>query len=145
VKAERLSSEEHFAAETPIQPLCSLETSAMHDLIETVDGYRIRGSECCRCGSRFFPRRATCLSCASRKLRDMLLGPLGRLYSFTTVHVSLSRATPYTIGYVDLDEGVRLLTTISGDPCALSPDIPVRLTGATDRWTFEPVPDSEAS
>ena len=145
MKPERPSIEEHFEAETPIQPFGALETSATHDLIDTVEGYRIRGSECCRCGSRFFPRRATCLSCASRELRDTLLGPRGRLYSFTTVHVSLSRATPYTIGYVDLDEGVRLLTTISGDPSALSPDIPVRLTGATDRWTFEPVTDSEAS
>jgi hypothetical protein len=49
------------------------------------------------------------------------------------------------IAYVDLDDGVRLLATFAGDPRTLGPDIPVRLTGATDRWTFEPVVDMEAS
>jgi uncharacterized OB-fold protein len=134
-----------YPAEKPIHPFTIATASPAHDLVNTENGFRIRGFECCRCGRKSYPRRPHCLGCAGDELRDCLLGIYGRLYSFTTVHVSSSRATPYTIAYVDLDEGVRLLATFAGDSRTLAPNIPVRLTGATDRWTFEPVINMEAS
>lgn len=145
MKAESQPGVTNLAAETPIQPFAVQAVSPAQNVIHTENGDRIRGVECCRCGLKFLPGRVICPGCAESELRGCLLRTYGKLYSFTTVHVSSTRTTPYTIGYVDLDEGVRLLATIAGNPRAISPDISVRLTGDTGRWTFEPVADKEAS
>ena len=63
----------------------------------------------------------------------------GRLYSWSTVHVSASRPVPYTLGYVDLDDGLRVLARLDGDPGALRMDGPVRLVPGPDELTFAPL------
>jgi uncharacterized OB-fold protein len=139
VKDELRLLETQLAAETPIQPFPDLAPSENRELVSAEDGYALLGCECCQCGRKFFPRRIVCLGCSSRELRDVSLGRYGRLYSFSTVHVSSSRATPYTIGYVDLDEGVRLLATVAGEAGELSPNVLVRLIRVAEEWAFAPV------
>jgi uncharacterized OB-fold protein len=69
-------------------------------------------------------------------MEETLLARHGKLYSFSTVHVSSSRPTPYTLGYIDLDDGLRLLATLAGDPKELAPDIPVSLISVSNGWAF---------
>lgn len=103
----------------------------------------LAGSECPACGQRCFPRRTLCMQCGSGALRDVALANRGRLYSHSAVHVSSRRPVPYTIGYVDLDDGTRVLADLQqvGEDCAL--DVPVVLQAADDgRWWFAPDPES---
>ncbi|MGH3663470.1 MAG: Zn-ribbon domain-containing OB-fold protein [Micromonosporaceae bacterium] len=98
------------------------------------------GSRCRGCDARSVPARTVCFSCLSEDCEELLLGPDGTLYSHATVHVSATRQTPYTIGYVDLPEGPRVLAQLAGDPARLTPDDPVRLTVDDDgEWRFAAV------
>jgi uncharacterized OB-fold protein len=58
---------------------------------------------CPRCGAEVEPRR---------------FGPGGAVWSFTTVHIQAAAGDepPCTLGYVDLDEGPRVLLRLSGEP-----------------------------
>jgi uncharacterized OB-fold protein len=70
-------------------------------------------------------------------LAPLALSTDGVLYSWTTVHASSTRPTPYTIGYVDLPEGVRLLADIVSTPSSASFDAQVRLvTDDEGAWAF---------
>lgn len=76
------------------------------------------GMKCNACQTLAFPRRAYCCACGSSDTGEASLAPQGQLYSFSTVHISATRETPYTIGYIDLDDGVRVMGAIatSGEP-----------------------------
>jgi uncharacterized OB-fold protein len=63
----------------------------------------------------------------------------GRLYSWSTVHVSASRPVPYTLGYVDLDDGLRVLAVLDGEAGELRMDGPVRLLPGRGELTFAPL------
>jgi hypothetical protein len=88
---------------------------------EGVDGPRLVGSRCGRCGAHAFPKRIVCARCrAMDDQDDVLLGPSGSLYTFATVQHAPERfPTPYVIGYVDLDEGVRVFTQVETDDPAV--------------------------
>lgn len=74
---------------------------------------RLIGTRCRRCAVRAFPARAVCASCRGRDLVESELGPYGRLYTFAVVHQAPVPFTPpYAIGYVDLDEGVRVFAQL---------------------------------
>jgi uncharacterized OB-fold protein len=122
---------------TQPQPLADLAPVAALWPANDGDPARLVGSECRSCQARSFPARTLCFQCLGDNLADIPLGPEGTLYSFATVHVSASRATPYTIGYIDLPEGPRVLARLAGDPGAYTPDDPVRLVVADDGdWSF---------
>jgi uncharacterized OB-fold protein len=69
----------------------------------------------------------------------MSFGPRGTLYSYSTVHVSSSRPTPYTIGYVDFENGVRVLAQVEAGATPLACDQPVELRADGHRWFVVPV------
>ncbi|WP_328393812.1 Zn-ribbon domain-containing OB-fold protein [Nocardia sp. NBC_00416] len=103
------------------------------------DGTELLGSRCDSCGSGFFPRRQLCFECGADALRDVELGHRGVLYSYSRVELSSARPTPYTLGYVDLDNGVRVLADISVPEDLLVPDLPVALTtDPAGKWSFAP-------
>jgi uncharacterized OB-fold protein len=99
--------------------------------IMTLDGgeQRLRGGRCKGCGATFFPRHAICLHCWSEDIADDPQPTKGRLYAYSVVHVARKGwRTPYIIGYVDLDNGVRVSAPIATDPANPPPfDSPVRL------------------
>jgi uncharacterized OB-fold protein len=77
--------------------------------------------ECGDCGLlRHYPR-ALCPECFSREVRWRKCSGKGTIYTFTVVHQNQAPAfrdkVPYVLAYVELEEGVRLLTNIVGcDP-----------------------------
>jgi uncharacterized OB-fold protein len=127
------------AAESPLQPFFGGTLNRACELIQCEGGYALLGSECNRCGWKFFGVRVVCPGCGGREWKEVLFGSSGTLYSYSTVHISSVRPVPYTIGYVDLDEGVRVLATIAGDPDKLAPDIRVDLVPVAESWAFAPV------
>ena len=82
---------------------------------------RLLGSRCPSCGEVLFPRRAVCAKCLHAGLEDVLLGPRGRLWTWTYVHVPFfgsrrADAGGYGVGQVDLPEGPRVQAVLSGGP-----------------------------
>lgn len=110
----------------------------------------IDGDEVFLCGSRSrssgslaFPRRTVCQDTGARDMEPITFGPLGTLYSFSTVHVSSSRDVPYTIGYVDFENGLRVLAELRTQaPEALTCDKPVKLVTEGTRWYVTPLTSS---
>jgi uncharacterized OB-fold protein len=71
------------------------------------------GNRCRLCGKFHFPKTLACTKCLNEKLDEVHFGRTGKLYSYSIVQVSsMGLAAPYVIGYVDIDEGVRLFALI---------------------------------
>lgn len=90
------------------------------------DGGALRGGRCADCGARSFPEAFICPSCNSTDITATEIPGMGTLYSFTTVHISPTFPTPYTLGYVDLADGLRVLGQVRGAPEQLRCDAPVQ-------------------
>ena len=80
---------------------------------------RLLGSRCGACGEQFFPRRLVCARCLAEGCDDVELGPRGRLWTWTYVHVPLfakkdARVEAYGVGQVDLPEGPRVQSILVG-------------------------------
>ena len=93
---------------------------------------RLVGSECDDCSKKAFPPSDVCPECMSENVADTDLAADGTLYSWSVVHVAPKGwNVPYTAGYVDLADNVRVFAHIVGaDPAGLSMDMPVTLTTA---------------
>jgi uncharacterized OB-fold protein len=90
----------------------------------TVEGGAVRllGSRCAHCGGVAFPPHPLCPACGAESGQDtVLLSATGTLYSFSEIHIAPKGfATPYTVGYVDLTEGVRLFGQIEAKAAELA-------------------------
>jgi uncharacterized OB-fold protein len=75
---------------------------------------------CGGCGHFQHYPRSLCTKCLSDVLEFVASPGHGVVYSFTVIHRAplpeLSRLTPYTLALIDLDEGVRIMSNIVGDP-----------------------------
>lgn len=98
----------------------------------------LRGSRSRSSNSMAFPEREVCLQTGTRDMEPFLFGPDAELYSFTTIHVSSSRPVPYTLGYVDFPNGVRVLAHIDTTSHPLRCNQPVQLRAEGDRWFVVP-------
>jgi uncharacterized protein len=88
---------------------------------DPADAPRLLGSRCGVCGEHFFPRRHVCAKCLAEGCDDLELGPRGRLWTWTYVHVPLfakkdARVDAYGVGQVDLPEGPRVQSILQGGP-----------------------------
>ena len=73
------------------------------------------GARCTACDAHYFPMRRTCARCLSRDVERVPLSTHGTLYTYTIVRQSIPAfEVPYVLGYVDLPEGVRLMSQIAG-------------------------------
>ena len=83
---------------------------------ETEGGLALVGMACSHCGTKAFPVREVCSGCGrDDELSEVDLDSAGTLYTFSEVHVGPKGfPTPYVIGYVDLDAGVRVLGQVDG-------------------------------
>ena len=93
---------------------------------------RLLGSRCGACGEHFFPRRHVCARCLAEGCDDVELGPRGRLWTWTYVHVPLfakkdARVEGYGVGQVDLPEGPRVQSILRGGPDDLAIGMEVEL------------------
>lgn len=71
-------------------------------------GYLV-GGRCPECAAYYFPARSVCSRCLCGDLERVPLSSSGSLYTWTVVYQSLPQfETPYILGYVDLDDNVRV-------------------------------------
>jgi uncharacterized OB-fold protein len=88
---------------------------------------------CADCAEAVFPLRTICPNCAGERLELEVSARRGTLYSFTTqhraAHPSFADSVPYSLGLVDLEEGIRVFASIDGiAPDDLKVGMPVELT-----------------
>ena len=81
--------------------------------LEDQDAY-LMGVHCERCNIRFFPKRGFCSNCfESDRMKEVNLSKIGSLYTYTTVVQGKPNFTsPYSVGFVDLKEGVRVFAPL---------------------------------
>ena len=82
---------------------------------------RLITTRCRTCAMQGFPPRNLCRACWGRDLEWVPLATGGTLYSWTRVHVApeaFREAGVYAIGLIDLDDGVRLMCRLLGEPTA---------------------------
>ena len=78
--------------------------------------YRLEAGKCSSCGEVYFPARLICPKCKSRIFRTVTLNNEGQLLTYTIIRVGPSQfadQTPYAVGIVELDGGVRITTQIA--------------------------------
>jgi len=81
--------------------------------VQEADKAYLIGNQCEGCGQVFFPSRVFCFHCSSQKMEPIRVGNRGKLYSFTTSHMpSTHFQPPYTVGWIDLMEGIRIFSRI---------------------------------
>lgn len=76
---------------------------------------------CGACGTVQHKPRGVCATCLSGDLEHFVAAGTGTVHTYTVTNQNraggFAEACPYVLAYVDLDEGVRLLTDIVGcDP-----------------------------
>ncbi|MFH0728745.1 MAG: Zn-ribbon domain-containing OB-fold protein [Pseudomonadota bacterium] len=74
--------------------------------------------ECKECGVKIFYPRKSCPECWSSNLTWSEASGKGKIYAYTVtmggVEQVFAEDLPYVLAYVDLDEGVRMMTRIVG-------------------------------
>ena len=85
-------------------------------LYEEIAGKEVLiAGKCIDCGQVFFPKKFLCLNCLSKDLKTIHLSPRGKLYSYSTVYMDSEHfQAPYTVGWIDLPEGIRIFSQIRG-------------------------------
>ncbi len=120
---------------------------------------RLLGSRCAACAEVFFPRRVVCAKCLHRGTEDVELGPRGTLHTWTYCHIPLfgkldAEVPGYGVGQIDLPEGPRVQSVLSGARdelrmgMELELDLEVLRTDAEGRevviYRFRPLTPAEA-
>lgn len=77
--------------------------------------YSLCGHECVSCKKLYYPKSYLC-SCGSRNFKDVKFSGNGKLITYTQINYPPSlfkEMTPYLIGIIELDEGVRVVAQIT--------------------------------
>lgn len=75
------------------------------------------GGHCKSCDTHTFPAYPVCPKCMSEDIEHEDMPKTGTVYAASTVHVGPAKwHKPFTVGYVDLDNGVRVFSHLKGDP-----------------------------
>ena len=72
---------------------------------------------CTKCAKPYFPPRPFCPACGSREVEALRASGKGRLFSYVIHYRPVPGFTPpYSIAVVELEEGPRMMTNITGCP-----------------------------
>lgn len=84
---------------------------------EAAKEHKLLVQRCDDCEHHQFYPRPFCLACESTNLSWVESKGDGTIYSQTTVHIQVEphMDPPYTVGLVELDEGIRFLGNIKSD------------------------------
>lgn len=77
--------------------------------------YLLQGVQCLTCSALFYPRKYIC-TCGSTSFADYKFSGKATLVSFTQVTLACAEFSPYTpycIGIVELEEGLRVLMQLA--------------------------------
>jgi benzoylsuccinyl-CoA thiolase BbsA subunit len=75
----------------------------------------LKGYRCKKCGQLDFPKLSLCANCWGEEFEMVALSKTGELYSYAEILVGQpGMETPYTIGYIDLPEKIRVFAQLEG-------------------------------
>jgi uncharacterized OB-fold protein len=88
----------------------------IHEATSSDDKSYLIGSRCRVCGRTFFPKLSVCRVCmVDDTLEETALSTKGKIDTFTVVYVApVGFKTPYIQAFVDLPEGPRIFSLITG-------------------------------
>lgn len=72
---------------------------------------RLMAAKCNECGTVLLPPKPMCTKCLSNHLQWIELEGAGKLLSYTVIYIApeqFQSITPYTVGIVELQNGLRL-------------------------------------
>jgi uncharacterized protein len=103
----------------PPRPMPKIDADSAPFWAGTATG-ELRVQRCGHCQQpRFYPR-LLCPKCWSDDSEWVVTSGMGTIYTYSVVHRSpwsaLAEEVPYVVALVDLDDGVRLFTTITDSP-----------------------------
>ena len=82
--------------------------------------HRLTYQVCASCGTVVFHPRRLCTGCLDSKLEVRESAGAGTVYTFTVIrqhgHPYFRGKLPYVVGFIDLDEGFRMLAEIDVPP-----------------------------
>lgn len=114
---------------TTVQSSMASHSRPIREGLFHVDPPSLLGSACNQCSIRTFPACSFCPACNSDDVEpQVVLASEGKIYSYTVIRQAPGgRKTPYTLAYVDLTDGVRVMAQIDAHIDTLHIDMPVRL------------------
>jgi uncharacterized OB-fold protein len=99
---------------------------------EAARQHRLTYQTCDNCAHVVFYPRRHCPACLSPELTWRESAGAGSVYTFSVVRVSrdprFTDRVPYTVAWIDLDEGVRMMSNVDGDPDLVVVGARVRVT-----------------
>ena len=102
---------------------------------EAINQNRIIGSICNSCNELAVPPRPICKKCASEDIDFTTVNPLGKLLTWTEIHIAPPThldKVPYTLGIVELYENAQRLTGILELPPGEKPSFGMELIAGYD-------------
>ena len=111
----------------PIVPEYSAFTETFRQGLEAG---KFMTTTCSSCGSITFPPKQHCPDCWSAGMEWTELSGNGILYARTTIHAAATQfrdEVPFSVGIVDLTEGVRLVAGLIDEPVRIANDAEIRL------------------
>jgi uncharacterized OB-fold protein len=104
----------------------------------------VASTRCVACGYPTATALPHCPVCGA-PCQPAQFGPGGTVFSATVLRIPIpGRTPPFTLAYVDLDDGPRVLTHVEGTDRAPAPGSRVRLVGRTEHGDPLATPVEEA-
>jgi uncharacterized OB-fold protein len=106
---------------------------------------RLMAAKCNKCGTVLLPPKPMCTKCLSTHLKWIELEGAGKLLSYTVIYIApeqFQSITPYTVGIVELQNGLRLPGMIRGvDPKEIRVGMDLKIdfdTSVSAQWPAWP-------
>jgi uncharacterized OB-fold protein len=112
------------------RPLAPRESNLTKEFWSKLSTGEFTTTQCQECNHLMFPPREHCSVCWSNDMQWVSLSGKGKLYARTTIHAApdiFRNQVPYSVGIIDLDEGLRLIATIVDEEKQISNDESVQL------------------
>jgi uncharacterized OB-fold protein len=110
-------------SDTPTRPLPRADEPDTAEFWRKTKDHVLGYQHCDDCGAIVFYPRRHCTGCLGSNLTWQASAGEGSIYSFSIIrqsyHPFFRAQVPFAVAWVDLDEGPRLLTNITGDPSTL--------------------------
>lgn len=102
--------------------MCEQAPFTIEQFYKHVHQGKLLGGKCKKCGKVHLPPRPLCDNCFSNEFEWVELPKRGKLLTYTIIHVApiqFQEMTPYAVGIVQLEKGIRIPGMIRGIPLEL--------------------------
>jgi uncharacterized OB-fold protein len=97
--------------------MSTLEPFTIEQFYKFLTQGKLMAGKCTRCGKIHLPPRPLCDNCFSQQFTWTEVSGKGKLLTYSVIHIAppqFQAMTPYTVGIVELENGLRIPGMISG-------------------------------